>query len=420
MKSSIARRLVKPIAAGALIFYVFSGISSVLNYAFYPVIARFVTVAQYGEIQFLVSMFTQLAVGFVVLNILAIIIGAELKNTDEQKKATHSLTVISTFITGIIIVAGAIILIGQKNTLNISESSAVFALCLSLLVNVPFTIAIGKLQGNNRFVASGVISMLAAFLKLLFSVSFVALGYGVTGAIFGIFIGMAVSLGIVEIINLRTQKAVNPNRQPILRKHHLVQLIFIRDRAIVALIAVTLITLLSAADSITSRIVLSGTEAGHYAAVATIAKMILAATSPLMWLALPPAIQNNSKTVLRYISVALIVSIIASICFIATPSFFAHTIIGVDPKTYTDLISIATIGMTLCATAFIVLTAAICMGYLRSIIITMTLATLLYFTTILALESSVGPLVSSLYGQIIGSLGIIIGLMPKLLFSRRS
>lgn len=424
MKSSIARRLIKPIAVGALIFYAFSGVSSLLNYAFYPVISRFVSIEEYGEIQFLVSMFTQLAVGFVVLNILAIIIGTEIKNSIQQKSALRSLNIVASGVSALIVIIGSTVLVAQQDNLGITSNIAIIALGLSLLINVPFTIAVGKLQGNNQFVASGVVSMLGALLKLIFSVVFVMLGYGVAGALFGIFAGMTVSLVIIEIINLRTKPHEKLNftskRFLLFSKHHFTQLSFVKNRAAVALIAVTVITLLSAADSITSRIVLSASDAGHYASVATIAKIILAATSPLMWLALPPALQHSSKVIFKYIFLALMVSVIATICFSIAPLFFTQTIIGVDPKQFQGLVPIASIGMTLCAIGFIVLTATICMGYLKTISITLIVTVISYFATIILLSPSSGSLVASLIGQVVASTCLILGLLPKLFTTKNN
>lgn len=417
MKSSTTRRIITHLTAGAFIFYVFSGVSSVLNYAFYPVIARFVSVEEYGEIQFLVSMFAQLAVGFVVLNILAIIIGVELKKGDEQRKAIHSLNLVAGIITTAIVITGAILLIGQKDTLNLTSTSAIVALCLSLLINVPFTVAIGRLQGNDKFIASGVVSILGALFKLIFSLLFVILGYGVAGAIFGIFVGMATSLAVVEVLNMRVKNGKGL-KKTIISRQHLARLTFIKDRAAVGLVAIIIITLLSAADSVTSRIALSNVEAGHYAAIATVAKMILAATSPLMWLALPSAIKHNNRLVLKYILITFAVGLTASLCFSVAPRFFTGTIIGVSAQDYIHLIPLAAVGMTLCAVAFVVLTSAICLGCLKSIIYTSAVVITAYIVTSVTLSPITDPLTAALYGQVAGSLCFIIGLSPKVI--RRS
>jgi O-antigen/teichoic acid export membrane protein len=414
MKSSITSRLIKLITTGALIFYIFSGVSSVLNYAFYPIIARFVSVGEYGEIQFLVSMFTQLAVGFVVLNILAIIIGVELKDPRDQRKAAHSLNVVAGTVTTCIVIIGSSILLAQKATLGLTSTSAIIALGLSLLINVPFTVAVGRLQGNGMFMASGVVSMLGALFKLAFSLLFVVLGYGVAGAIFGIFIGMAVSLVVIEVLNYLKVKQP-PHFTFLPTRNHLAQLAFIKKRAVVALVSITVITLLSAADGITSRIILTSTQAGQYAAIATVAKMILAVTSPLMWLALPPAIQRDKKRVFRYVIIALCISLGATLLFSLAPNFFTMTIIGVEAKSYISLLSLASIGMTLCATAFILLTTAVCLGYLKRVLYTTLIVIVIFFTTMIIISSISSTLVAALYAQVAASLCFIVALTPKLL-----
>ena len=418
MKSSTLRRHLKPILAGAFIFYIFSGVSSVLNYAFYPAISRFVSVSEYGEIQFLVSMFAQLAVGFVVLNILAIIIGAEIKDAARQQKILRGLTIIASAVSGVIVTIGGIVLLTQSEQLGISSPLSVLALALSLLFNVPFTIAIGKLQGNNQFMASGVIGILGALLKLVFSVLFVLLGFGVAGAIFGIAIGLIVSLLLVEIANRRTSPAVDPSKKVTFKKSDLALLSFIKNRSIVALVAVTFITLLSTADSITSRIVLDTTDAGHYASVATVAKMILAGTSPLMWLALPPALQRNTKVVTKYLFATLGVSLIASVCFIAAPLFFTETIVGVHPEQFVSLMPLAAISLTLCALAFITLTAAICMERLRSVILGITLSFISYVVVAMIVTPGAGAILGSLYGQAAASACLVLALLPGIVFQK--
>ena len=258
--------------------------------------------------------------------------------------------------------------------------------------------------------------MLAALFKLIFSLLFVILGYGVAGAIFGIFTGMVACLVIVAIINFF---ATTPSKQDKIRsaKHLFSRLMFVRNRAIVALIVITVITLLSTADSIISRIVLTSTEAGQYAAVATIAKMILAATSPLMWLALPAAVHRNNKIILKYIGIAFAISLAATGVFMLAPVFFTNVIIGIDAKHYTSLLGPAALGMSLCAVAFITLAATVCLGYLKRCLIVTLVSMAAFFITLLLISPTQGLLIAALYGQMTASFCFIAGLMPKLIRS---
>lgn len=401
------KSLLQLVFAGSLMFYAFSGITSVLNYAFYPIIARFVSVGDYGQIQFLVSMFTQLAVGFVVLNILAIIIGAELTNKSGQKQAIRSLNVIASVVTVVITTIGVSVLLTQKEALGLSSSAAIIALGLSLIATVPFTVAIGQLQGNNRFVASGVLSMLAALFKLIFSTLLVALGFGVTGAISGILIGVALSLAVVEIVKHRQNRKL-PQASNIKAGGRLSNLSFIRKRAIVALLAITIITMLSAADSITSRLVLSTVDAGHYAAVATVTKIILATTSPLVWLALPPALTNNRKQVFRYFVITLAVSALVGILISAFAAPATKLLTGVDAGSYVIYVPMASLAMALCATAFLLMSVTICLDKLRLTLVSVGLS-IAVLVCVFLIGGANDPLMTALVAQSLASAVLVLG-----------
>jgi O-antigen/teichoic acid export membrane protein len=405
MNATLKKSLFKKILAGSLIFYIFSGVSSLLNYAFYPVIARFVTTSQYGEIQFLVSMFTQLAVGFVVLNILAIVISTEIAAQKDQRRAIRSLNLVSCAIILLIVIIGSLVLYLNQSALGFTDSTAILALGASLVINVPFTVAIGRLQGNGKFMASGVISMLGAFFKLAFSVLFVMIGWGVTGAILGIGIGMLVSLIIIEIASAKIPK----EQWSFSPKTALSTLRFIRKRAVIAMLAITVITLLSTADSIVSRLVLNSHMAGQYAAVATLAKVILAATSPLMWLALPPAVARDKRSILLFSGIALGISTLAWMAFGLFPEFFLHILLGIEAGAFVSLLSPAAFAMALCSVAFIAISVSICAGALKNALFSTLFAVASYFIVYLTFSQAIGSIQASIYAQMAGSLCFIIG-----------
>lgn len=410
MKAIPRQAVLKRILTGSFIFYVFSGISSLLNYVFYPVIARLVPTTEYGEIQFLVSMFTQLAVGFVVLNILAIIISAKITKRQEQSLAIKNLNAVATIVILSIVIIGLGVIYFNKSILGFTSDIAIIALAFSLLINVPFTISIGQLQGNGRFIASGIVSMLAALLKLVFSVLFVIMGFGVAGAILGIGTGMIFSLIITLLLNKKKAALDSGEYKPsFIRSIDFRQLIFIRKQAIVAILAVTAITLLSSADSIVSRIILNPEVAGRYAAVATIAKIILATTAPIMWLALPPAVKRDRTVAIKYVLIASIVAFTIGLLFIIFPSFFVNQLLGINAGSYIKFVPIASIAMALCSVGFILVCVSICLSHLWHVIISTTAAVILYFATLFILSAIAGPLGSSIYGQMIAASCFIIG-----------
>lgn len=398
------RSLFRKFLAGSLIFYVLSGLTSLVNYLFYPVIARFVSVAQYGEVQFLVSMFTQLSVGFVVLNILAIIVSVKISDQDKQQEAIATLNSISQLAALVIAGVGVIILIAARQSLSLSGTGPIMLLGISLLANVPFTIVIGRLQGNGKFITSGVISVASVVIKLLASLLFVRIGYGVTGVVAGIAVGLIAAWLMGEYV-------VHFGKRPRALLHifqhrlRLSDIAFLRHYAAAALVAITILTLLSSADSIVSRIVLDSHQAGLYAVIATITKTLLAIATPIMWLSLPPAVNGDTRTIRRYIAITTLICTVVGALVVVAPGLFTTVLIGVDPGSFQPLMTPATIAMIFCALTFLTLTATICLQKLRAAVLISCLGAAIYIGTYILLHVSLHqPLLASLYSQIAAAL----------------
>lgn len=406
LKSIKGNQVFKLLIGGGVIFYLLSGVSSLINYALYPALARFLNVTDYGEVQFLISMFTQLAIGFVVLNILAIIVTAKAKSNEESSNALTSLTFISTIFAVILSLIGGALLFVSAEDLNISHPLSIVALCLALLINVPFTIVIGSLQGQGRFVSSSILGLSGALGKFIFSLLFVALGFGVIGAVSGVFVGMLASvIGYFIFSAPSKRRGIALNFHP---KKHLAKLRHIKWYAVSALVGVSFVTLLSSIDSIVSRIVLSGEDAGEYATIATLAKMILAATAPLIWLALPSAVKGDTKTIYKFLFLTFIVAAVGTVILSTYPQLLIQIILGYTAVAFTNLMLLASISMSLCSVAFIAVAAFLCMGATRMTIINSLLSTILFIVVFILVSSSQGTLTATLVAQAAASVFISI------------
>ena len=339
------------VLSGTILFYAFSGISSLLNYAFYPIIGRVVSVGEYGEIQFLISMFTQLAVGFVVLNIIAIIISVTSRNPTEQSESVQTLNKVALYIMTPVVVIATALLFALHSTLDLKDPLAIIGLGLAVLVSVPYTTSVGKLQGNGQFLESGIVGAAGALGKLLCSLVLVLLGLGVTGAILGVGIGTFIAYLLSLVLD--NNRAESSSLDLRLNKTRLQQIAHVRNQSIVAIFVMASLTVLSVFDTIVSRVLLSHTDAGLYAAVATSSKVILAAAMPLMWLALPHATRGQSKETKKYLSLTTL----GTVLFCIIVFFFNHQIIhlltGIDAGAYTHLSFTASVAMSLCALAFL-------------------------------------------------------------------
>lgn len=406
------------VLVSSLVFYGLSGLTSVVNYIFYPIIARLVSVSSYGEIQFLITMFAQLSVGFVVLNILAVVIGVSVKDKTVQHSTIQALNTISQAVAIVVATFGVGILISNKQSLSLGAFSSIF-LGIGLVANVPFTIAVGRLQSSERFVASGVVSLFSVVVKLFTAIVVAKLGLGTPGVVASVAFGLIAAWILGEIL-LGTHAGITFRFTPIPIRQHLQKLSFLRSQALVAIIAVTALTVLSSVDSIVSRLTLSHYDAGLYAAVATIAKTILALATPIMWLALPPAVAGKIHTIRKYILLTTLTCLAAGIMIVLFPPFFTTVLIGINPGRFLNLMTIATISMTIYAIAFLVTTVNICLRYMSLVTISILLAVLTYAGTYFSMSFTY-PLQASLYAQALAGMVILMfNLSPFLIKSRNT
>lgn len=402
MKVISRQTFIRKLLAGSLMFYAISGLTSVINYLFYPVISRLVSTSEYGEIQFLVSMFTQLAVGFVVLNILAIIVSIRANGPEDQRRDIATLNFISSLIITGVVVVGSVLLYLSRESVAISNFWSITALGTALLINVPFTVRIGQLQGNDQFLSSGVLSIIASVLRLVLAVMFINFGFGVAGAIFGIALGMLISLALSFLVD-----GSQSSSQKVAQKSNLSSISHIKSVSIAAIISVTLITLLSTVDLLIARASLPIHDAGQYAAVATIAKTILAATSPLVWLSLPPAVRRNLDATVRYIAIGSVISMIMFIMFAAFPTEITNLLLNIQPGDYINLAAVSSFAMAAMSVAFIVNASLLCSDSLKTSVVWSSIAAVLWlFVTLLLWSDGHSALYATLIGQI--SAGIVI------------
>ncbi len=372
MKQIERKNPLRSIFSGSLLFYGLSGLASLLNYAYYPVMSHLVNTSEYGEVQFLISLLTQLSVGYVVLNVLSIIITAKYQDEHLRSRTLQGLNTAASTVILMIIAVGSAVLSFSHGSFGFHSVLPIIIMSLSLLVNIPFTITIGRLQGEGRFALAGVMGASASFCELLLASVFVLAGGGTSGAIAGVGAGMLVIVIVANIVDragsANIQDSKVPRRSMQLYLSRLTHLRAERGRAVTTLVAIGALTILSTADVVISKFWLSPHEAGQYAAVATIAKTILYATTPLMWLSLPLAVANTSTAntqVRRFIKLTMGVATILALMFIPRPKVFTEGLLGIQAGSYTNLLRLSAVATALFALAFILLGVDLCRDKLR-------------------------------------------------------
>jgi O-antigen/teichoic acid export membrane protein len=166
------------------------------------------------------------------------------------------------------------------------------ALALAPLVVLTFLspVIMGVLQGMERFAAFGILLFATAASRLLFGVPWVAVGGGAGGAIAGQAVGLAVVTGAV-LWGYRSWLAPRGGgvaRSGMKRRIDL--------PALSASGAFIGFALLSNLDLVLARLFLDSHEAGIYAAIATVAKVVIFLPSAIAVIMVPQAARSHAAT----------------------------------------------------------------------------------------------------------------------------
>ena len=248
-----------------------------VNFLYYPVLAHFLAVRDFGDVQAGISFIMLAGTLFTSLSILSMFVTA-LGMKNEQIKTHHFERVIIS----ISCLAAIITLLFSHqlaNILQLSHPSLLYILSAIFIINIPAVSWVGALQGNNQFIASGLASFTSAIMKIILSVVFMVLGYGAFGALLGTILGLAATLPFIllvqknHVVSFRRTFSL-PNREDI----H-----FVRNHPELTktLMALVLFYAISTLDVFFAKVFLDPITAGYFAQQSTAAKIPYYALAPV-------------------------------------------------------------------------------------------------------------------------------------------
>ncbi len=271
----------------------------VLNYAYYPVLSRMLSVENYGEVQTLVSLFLQLCVFLTVLSQVAVNIVANY--TDEHKKLQiinelEKLALYASF--GLLLVVAACGWL-IKDVLNFGSAWPFVFLMLAVVATVPLTFRGAFLRGHKKFGMASIANMIGAGSKVIFSAILVAIGWSINGATCGIILAQLLAFGYAA----RAAKKVGFFRDSETRQFGRLNWRIVLPELKYGLLVLdgsAAITLLSSIDVFVVKHYFDPQTAGLYAGVSTVARIIFFVTAPIAQVMLStvkmsqPAKENKS------------------------------------------------------------------------------------------------------------------------------
>ncbi len=182
----------------------------------------------------------------------------------------------------LLFIALSSLIAGYLHVNSLSVVVISFALLFILLLSLPR----GMMQGLQRFTLLSSSNILESFVKLLAAVLFVFLGYGVAGAIGGIVFGYALAF-LIGIYHFRSLFKAQ-------QEHH----IFARrlyDHTFYLGLVLTSLTLYYTLDVLIVKHFFDATQAGYYAALAILSKIIFFGTSSIGQVMFPKVVALHAQ-----------------------------------------------------------------------------------------------------------------------------
>lgn len=272
MRTYTKKVISHPLFSGSLVMIIGSNATNALNYIYHLLMGRLLGPAHYGELAALFSLIGLL--GMVPLSLGQVIIKyISAAKSDEE---IHSLMVwlnrwVVVFSLGVaILIAIASPFLAQF--LNISPFYLILFIALAFLFSIPSFLYRSALQGLIKFSHSVVLTLLENCIKLFLGVGLVYLGYSVGGALFALVIASFSSwiLGrhfMRSYLHSQTDKV--PDLMPLV------------SYSLPVLVQSVAVTSLLSADLVMVKHFFGAHDAGIYASVSTLGKIIYFGAGPV-------------------------------------------------------------------------------------------------------------------------------------------
>ncbi len=314
---------------------IFAG--SVINYITQIFMGRFMSIEDYGTFNSLFSLTMLISIPSIALLTSLIKIVANLRVNNDFESLTKIYKDVTKYLFLIGILLGLILILLRNQVLdylNIKNQLIIYPFVGYTLFSLVNNIPSGYLQGLLRFKGFGFYTIFRAVIRLAFVMALVISGYKVMGAMLGVTIGAALSY-LVGILLLKKNLSIKIS--PSTKKHFKELLTF----SIAVLAIKASLTFISSVDLVLVKHYFNPKDAGIYAGLTTIGKVILFGTgilSTVMFTIISDTVakkQSYKNKLLAFSSVQLLIVLASVAIFYLFPGFITHTMFG---KAYTPAI----------------------------------------------------------------------------------
>lgn len=286
----------KKFLSNSVIIFVGTMIASILSYLFNMVMGRLLGPSQYGEMTAIMSLLMITSVGGGAVLTVAMRYSGELYFSSPIEKLKKLFKVftkyiffigLALFVLGVILTKPVSIFFNIDHLFPIILAFTTFIFGFLILVNK------GILQGTQKFLSVSVVNAVEMALRLSLGIILVRIGLGLNGAIFSIVIAILISYLITffPLRRLFQEKSAKQSDSSdfLLDKKEILNYVWPTT------ITMFLLTIALNVDIIFVKHYFSSENAGVYAAVSTIAKIILYGTAPIISVMFPMISEKKIK-----------------------------------------------------------------------------------------------------------------------------
>ncbi len=256
------------------VFFVGSMLVAVLNYLYHPIMSRMMSVEDFGEVQALFSLLTQLGIPLGIFNMIALNLYTNQHTHDSPSVQQFSL--LTLYVAGISALG---ILIATPYLVTAFKLHSAWSLVLvaaTLIVSAATTFGRSYLQANQHFTTVSVSNIIGAGGKLICAVVLVLLGYATLGALGGFLIA-----SIATYLYVQSKAGVYIALPETLVLRYTPTLARELRYSVLILFGTALIAFFSTADVIIAKYFFSAETAGIYSGVSVIARILFFATGSI-------------------------------------------------------------------------------------------------------------------------------------------
>lgn len=319
---------IKKLFSNSFVIFVGTVIGSLFSYLFNMMMGRLLGPEQYGELIALMSLMTIVAAGGAAITIISMKYSSDYFNSKEfskLKKFIFSFSKIVLLIGILLVLLGIAFSSFLSNFLSGVDRISLILILFNLIFGFLIVLNKGALQGLQKFLSVSLIGSLEMFLRFSLGMILVYLGYQLNGAILAIVLATALAYSFT----FWPMKKVLFQKNGV-RKQSKIDTKEILSYSWPTIMATLLLVFGLNFDVIIIKHYFEPEQAGMYAAISTVAKIIFYLTGPIATVMFPMISENISKKVKHYrlFLLSIIMTLIASLVVLGIYTVMPGKVVG--------------------------------------------------------------------------------------------